>query len=208
MDGNSLEDVFGSTPPAETARHPSDVPRLQEAHSTAGYREGLAVAKATSVQAGFDEGFGLGATLGLEAGRILGVLEGIVTALPQGEDEKYAEESARFKGLVDEARAELGLKSIFGEAYWNADGTWKYPVEPASTSNEQEPEVLFADIARTHPIIKKWNDLADEETSKMGVSAADVRALLERNTPEEAGESLGTAEPRVTTGPRTEPLDW
>src|SRR6187431_1331366 len=61
--------------------HPSDMHRLQREHSTAGYREGITVAKAQSIQEGFDEGFGLGATVGARAGQLLGLLEGVANAL-------------------------------------------------------------------------------------------------------------------------------
>ncbi|KAG5999876.1 hypothetical protein E4U21_006167, partial [Claviceps maximensis] len=76
---NQLDDVFGSAPasPDQTDvrdhSHPSDIPRLQTEHATAGYREGITAAKESSIQPGFDEGFSLGAALGSHAGRLLGL---------------------------------------------------------------------------------------------------------------------------------------
>src|SRR4051794_18720484 len=73
-----LGDVFGSDdvapgpsladPPMHipgTQHHPSDLHRLQQQHVTAGYRDGVTAAKAESIQSGFDEGFSLGAAVGI-----------------------------------------------------------------------------------------------------------------------------------------------
>ena len=91
-----LDDVFGSPPVSpsdpdyhhqETSGikgievHPSDIPRLESVHVTAGYRDGIAVAREKTVQGGFDEGWILGAALGLRAGYVLGVMEGILSAI-------------------------------------------------------------------------------------------------------------------------------
>ncbi|KAH6619296.1 hypothetical protein B0J18DRAFT_450838 [Chaetomium sp. MPI-SDFR-AT-0129] len=59
----------------------SDIPRLSAAHSNAGYRDGITLAKARTAQQGFDEGYGLGATVGARAGQLLGVLEGLAAAV-------------------------------------------------------------------------------------------------------------------------------
>ena len=59
----------------------SDTPRLRSIHVTAGYRDGIADGKTRSVQAGFDEGYSLGAVMGLNVGWILGTLKGLITAI-------------------------------------------------------------------------------------------------------------------------------
>src|ERR1700761_2373964 len=79
-----LDDVFGSAPasptlaaqrnddnttvqsPSTRAAHPSDVPRLRSTHVTNGYREGIAASKEQHIQAGFDEGYSLGAEVALK----------------------------------------------------------------------------------------------------------------------------------------------
>ena len=91
---NSLDDIFGSSPPRETrtepsetvsethpAAEPSDLPSLRRQHVTAGYRDGVSTSKGEYVQAGFDAGFPVGAQLGMRAGTILGILEGITRGL-------------------------------------------------------------------------------------------------------------------------------
>ncbi|KAI9821485.1 MAG: Essential protein Yae1, N terminal [Thelocarpon impressellum] len=75
----------------------STLPSLRKAHETLGYRDGITASKASSVQAGFDEGYALGAARGLRAGCLLGALEGL--------------RSAR----VGEARRELGVEAGGGE---------------------------------------------------------------------------------------------
>ncbi|KAJ5820314.1 Essential protein Yae1 N-terminal [Penicillium riverlandense] len=91
---NSLDDIFGSSPPRErreepvrnnadsnTTAEPSDLPSLRRQHVTAGYRDGVSASKSEHVQRGFDAGFPVGAQLGMRAGTILGILEGILHGL-------------------------------------------------------------------------------------------------------------------------------
>lgn len=152
--------------------HPSDIPRLQQEHATAGYRDGITVAKTMSIQAGFDEGFGLGATIGLKVGRLLGLLEGIAAA-------------TKDEVLLSDARAELGVKSVFGEAFWNADGTWKYEIDEVSSSGEAGAELLFSHVAEAHPLVKKWTTTVQNEMQQWGLQ--EQLPLLARHDDEEAG---------------------
>ncbi|KAK4129183.1 hypothetical protein N657DRAFT_639752 [Parathielavia appendiculata] len=98
-DSNNLDDIWASDDQPTTYSHPhphphghhqqyytppqevSDIPRLSQAHTTAGYRDGITLAKARTAQQGFDEGYGLGATIGARAGQLLGVLEGLAAAV-------------------------------------------------------------------------------------------------------------------------------
>ncbi|PYI02338.1 hypothetical protein BO78DRAFT_377269 [Aspergillus sclerotiicarbonarius CBS 121057] len=85
---STLDDIFGSSPPAPshhnpdsnppTNNEPSDLPSLRRQHVTAGYRDGIEASKSTHVQSGFDAGFPIGAQLGMRAGTILGILEGVL----------------------------------------------------------------------------------------------------------------------------------
>lgn len=59
----------------------SDVPSVRRQHMTEGYREGLAVGKASVMQAGFDAGYPFGVEMGLRAGTMLGVLEGLIAGV-------------------------------------------------------------------------------------------------------------------------------
>ncbi|KAK1829465.1 hypothetical protein QBC39DRAFT_435639 [Podospora conica] len=144
---NETDSIWGSPSPSPSSPttlhpnqpHPSDIPRLQHDHTTAGYRDGITAAKSSSVQPGFDEGFSLGATIGARAGELLGVLEGIVAALPS---------SPRLSSLLEEARRDLSVPVVFGKEFWDGDGTWTYDV-PSGEG------VVFADVAGAHPVLRR-----------------------------------------------------
>lgn len=198
---NSLDDIFGSAPPSPTfpsvssprshpsepanySTEPSEIPRLRSEHSTAGYRDGLSIAKGKHVQDGFDEGFSLGAVLGLRVGEILGVLEGILGAFgnaktgahsksertAHGEEEaaKTGDESVdyepeRLKALVEQARKELMTEEVFGREWWGEDGIWKFEVVG------EEGEVTFKEVADAHPLLKRWDAVVDTEVKRFGL---------------------------------------
>ncbi|ETS78498.1 hypothetical protein PFICI_10560 [Pestalotiopsis fici W106-1] len=178
-----LDDVFGSDAGSAVfdgsehgaeAResHPSDTRRLQAEHTTAGYRDGITAAKAKSIQAGFDEGFGLGANIGLKAGQVLGFLEGITSALRAADrdDGGGGDDYREAQRHLEEARKELSTDSIYDEKYWLPDGTWRFEL-PSATA---EGDVVFEDIAGAHPLVRKWNDVVKEQLSKWSV---DVQIL-------------------------------
>ncbi|PFH55715.1 hypothetical protein XA68_17734 [Ophiocordyceps unilateralis] len=177
----SLDDVFGAE-----ARHPSDMARLQTEHATAGYREAIAAAKQSTIQAGFDDGFRLGAALGLRAGRILGVLQGICEAV--GTETDAAAEAER---LLATAREELSTSAIFSSSYWTPDGESKFHM------GEGEE-----DVANGHPLIKKWNSLVDQQLTQWAIDEAVLDAETGRLPSDEL--LLSSSAPY---GARP-PLDW
>lgn len=130
-----------------------DTRRLQAQHNTVGYREGITAGKAGSIQTGFDQGFALGANIGIRAGQILGLLEGISAALAESNP---SIESARLDSLLAQAAAELNPERIFTPDFWAADGTWKYPV----MASHEDSEVIYPDVADQHPLISKWAEIA------------------------------------------------
>lgn len=174
---NTLDDVFGSDTEhddfteedgqqrqdAVRESHPSDIPRLQTEHATAGYREGITAAKSESIQAGFDEGFSLGATVGLKAGQLLGYLEGMEAALRPGGGHVATQAAA----LLAQATRELGVDTVFSEQYWAVDGTWKYAV--AGDDEHGERHVVFDDVTDAHPLISKWTGVVDEEVRRWNI---------------------------------------
>ncbi|KAK0730281.1 hypothetical protein B0H67DRAFT_548260 [Lasiosphaeris hirsuta] len=201
--------------------HPSDVPRLQQEHTTAGYRDGITAAKASSVQAGFDEGFGLGATIGARAGQLLGVLEGLGAAVglqrlraePRTEPPAAGgDESERVHALLTEARRELSVQSVFGPAYWADDGTWKYDVAgPGFGRGEDgEADVVFADVAAAHPLLRKWDGLVQAEAERYGVDWDVLRdeAAEERRKGEDEAVEVKRKEETNGVAPTRKVLDW
>lgn len=202
---NALDDVFGSddeSPNVDPDRyaevrdsHPSDVRRLQTEHVTAGYREGITAAKAKSIQAGFDEGFGLGATIGLKAGQMLGLLEGIASALrAENVDTAYQAQC-----LLEDARKELSTEMIYDEKYWAPDGTWKYEIGSVAA----ESDIIFEDVASAHPLISKWDHAIDEQIKKWGIDML-ILNQLDETTVAVVSEKK---EVKVEQQPR-EKLDW
>ncbi|KAK1757334.1 hypothetical protein QBC47DRAFT_399673 [Echria macrotheca] len=177
---NNLDDVWGddddnNNEPHHHQHHPqnlhsSDIPRLQHDHSTAGYRDGIALAKASSVQAGFDEGYSLGATIGLRAGKVLGVLEGLVfsfSSSSSSSSSSHTQESERLRGLLEDARRELDVRRIFSGEYWGEDGIWRYDV--VGEGDRDGEGVVFGDVAGGHPLIQKWEGVVRMEGGRWGV---------------------------------------
>jgi hypothetical protein len=166
-----LDDVFGSGPDeSQTADalassahgNPDisfDIRRLQAQHTTIGYREGIAAGKATSIQAGFDQGFALGANIGIRAGQILGQLEAIGAILAEAGP---VDKSARVDRLLSQAAADLNPESVFTSQFWAPDGTWTYPV----VALHEGGEIIYQDIADQHPLIAKWNRIAWDEAKR------------------------------------------
>ncbi|KAL2271328.1 hypothetical protein VTJ83DRAFT_699 [Remersonia thermophila] len=204
-------------PPLGRRQEPSDLPRLAQAHRTAGYRDGIALAKSRFAQPGFDEGYPLGAALGARAGELLGVLEGLAAAvglvslhssfppsppsssagaaagagaelsssssLFQGGADAYGSssgnsssggggdgEARRMEHLLAEARRELGPQAVFAQDYFSGeDGTWRYRVAGEEGRGDDEDEVVFADVAEAHPLLRKWREIVRGEAARYGV---------------------------------------
>ena len=187
-EGNTLDDIFGlsasdaddnaqsQAPP----REPSEIPRVRSTHVTNGYRDGITESKARFVQEGFDEGYSLGAVIGLKAGWLLGVADGFVNALGQRRlrrrdpsittpklessdaredlrlEQREQLEQKRGKMLTEAqkalatARKELALDSLFSRDYFGEDGIWIYSVAG------KEEETTFREVANAHPLIQRW----------------------------------------------------
>lgn len=199
-----FDDVFGSAPASPTAEgqveaqnssHPSDIHRLQTEHTTAGYREGISVAKESSIQEGFDEGFSLGACIGSRAGQLLGIVEGIADALKK----QQGEAAASSEKLLTDAKAELSTAKIFSGEYWAPDGNWSYEVDAADGD-----QVVFSDVANAHPLIRKWSQIVDEQVNlwQIRLSLLDDETSVRLDT--------DAAAPSATSAPARskQSLDW
>ncbi|KAK0335454.1 Essential protein Yae1, N terminal [Friedmanniomyces endolithicus] len=195
-----LDDVFGSAPaspllsgdnrqehgrrtgPPAGLGH-SDISRLRNTHVNNGYREGITATKERHMQDGFDEGYSLGAELGLKAGWCLGALEGIWRAIPVGshEQEDHAgkgsggtnDEVSRMELLVllETAGAELDISQLCGKDYFGEDGLWLYGV-PEQEAGEHD--MTFERVAAAHPILRKWTDKVMEVCKQLGLQLGAV----------------------------------
>ncbi|KAG8671688.1 Essential protein Yae1, N terminal [Fusarium poae] len=202
---DALDDVFGSGPSSPTEHrhsdesstaHPSDIRRLQTEHTTAGYREGITVSKESSIQAGFDEGFSLGASVGLRAGQLLGLLEGIAEAVHSLKDA----DSSRVVELTKQAHEELSTQGIFKPEYWAEDGNWKYEVEPTAGAEE----VVFADVADAHPLVKKWTEVIEEQIKLWKINQSILDDETGVRLESVMDDTLGSGAAPVAK----KPLDW
>lgn len=156
---NHLSDIFSDSPPTSpTTAGPSDIPRLRSTHSTAGYRAGISTSKERSLQPGFDEGYSLGAVFGLRVGYILGVLQGLCSALSPG-----SEGGKGLRQLAKEAREDLAIETVFGREWWAEDGIWRYEVQG------KEDEVTFREVVDAHPLVRRWVEKVDQEMKIAGV---------------------------------------
>lgn len=180
-----FEDIFGSAPnspqlggiPGDNivagrgnTDEVSDIPRLRSRHVTEGYREGVAESKEKYIQAGFDEGYSLGAEIGLKAGWCLGVLEGVCKALEktQAGDSKASgqQDNVEAEELFKKAKEELQMQKLYDPAYFGSDGIWLYDV-PGS-----EAETTFRDVASAHPVLSPWLTTTKAAADRVGLAIA------------------------------------
>lgn len=87
----------------------SDLPTIRRQHMTDGYREGLSVGKAQVIQQGFDAGYPLGFKIALRAGKVLGMLEGVLAVKKGGLEGKELED---VKEMYEKAKRELDVKEL------------------------------------------------------------------------------------------------
>lgn len=128
----------------------SDVARLREILSTHGYRDGVTAGKAESVQRGFDDGYRFGCLLGLRAGLIFGVIDGLLEAYegaaklpsPSSHDESLLEE---LKSIRTEADVDLQTEKL------QVDET----VQLGDTEQPNDSTELEA-LVSLHPAIAHW----------------------------------------------------
>jgi hypothetical protein len=120
-------------------------------------------------------------------GGILGVLEGLLLLSRRrqrggerdgkgdGNDGDGRVEGEVLAGLLKEAREELSLQRLFGGEFWGEDGVWLFEVSNAAAAadekdgkgkgkeeeKEEGGEVMFRDVARAHPVVRKWRGVVD-----------------------------------------------
>lgn len=178
---SALDDIYGSAPTspfldaqASDRAHEmlSDLPSRQRALDADAYREGLASAKGQYVQEGFDEGYALGADIGLRIGYIQGALKGFVSAW-RGHDQGAYDEVSE---LYEVAQKELAIEQLLGQTWVDEEGIWKWEVKDA------DGDATFREIAAQHPVVKKWDDKVEELARRWDV---DLKAVENMSAKEE-----------------------
>lgn len=172
-----LDDIYGSAPasPMFLSQDPqaphsrqhemlSDLPSRQRALDTDAYREGLSNSKGQYVQEGFDEGYSLGATIGLRAGYILGILQGFAAAWKSQDAQEYKQ----VLEVLERAQAELAIGDLLGQNWVNEQGIWTWEVK----GKEDDP--TLREVAEQHPVVQRWINKVEELALKYGV---DLKAV-------------------------------
>ncbi|KAH9888644.1 hypothetical protein F4778DRAFT_402005 [Xylariomycetidae sp. FL2044] len=162
---DSLADIYA--PASDTQPLPDhdmslDSRRLRNQHTTEGYRDGITTGKAQHIQAGFDHGFSLGAHIGMKAGNLIGLLEGLAACLStMGHESK-----AHADRLISDASRDLCTSKIFDQEYWAPDGTPRY----AGALSQDHHGASLEAIADLHPIIIKWERVVTDEAKKWNLN--------------------------------------
>jgi hypothetical protein len=92
-------------------------------------------------------------------------------AVARGREED-GDEARRLEALLADARRELGVRGVFAGEYWEGDGTWRYQVGDGDSDGgaaADEGEVVFADVAEAHPLLRKWRAIVRAEAARYGV---------------------------------------
>ncbi|KAJ5766786.1 uncharacterized protein N7511_004402 [Penicillium nucicola] len=234
---NSLDDIFGSSPPrSERELHaphraaeettasasaprstaePSDLPSLRRQHVTAGYRDGVSMAKGQHVQEGFDAGFPVGAQMGMRAGTILGIMEGLLrgfeersgpgvvkkpavrggaaTSTRESKDQENTDEVAEVRqqkrehvrALYQAALKELDVQAVFAGA--GVEGAPAVPVEVVPESKSKEGESAEVQLARKGDVVlSKWEGRVAVPRWEENMEALEMK---EKEKEENKGES-------------------
>ena len=153
------------------SREPSDIPRLRATHTTAGYRDGIALAREAAVQPGFDEGYVLGSAIGIRVGYLIGVMEGLSEALKKSTE-------VNLEAISTEMHKDFAISKLMGPDYINPDGTWSWSV--GAMDGDEGP--TSREVANAHPLILKWRSIVRRYTIEAGIA----RELLFRE-PRDAG---------------------
>ncbi|PHH52075.1 Uncharacterized protein yae1 [Ceratocystis fimbriata CBS 114723] len=199
--------ILGEHRPAALSTELSELPRLQREHATNGYRDGVTAAKAMSIQGGFDEGFSLGATFGKIAGQLQGMLNTIAEAFPENSSERT--EIAAFTAAAEK---DLCVEAIFAPELWNNDGTWKYIVPGEKEETDLDGMVVFIDVAKAHPVIRKWTETVDELMARWDIKwtisgrEGDEDRIVDENVEQERKPPMKGV--GLSAGVTKSSLDW
>ncbi|KAI0393753.1 hypothetical protein F5Y17DRAFT_430620 [Xylariaceae sp. FL0594] len=158
-----------------------DTRRLQAQHSNTGYREGITMGKSTTIQEGFDQGYVLGASIGMKAGQVVGLLQAISAALVKKDDSGGADEAACAADLLSMAVKDLAPERLFTSEFWASDGSWTYKVTPSQGTGA----ITCEDVASQHPLIAKWSHVATKEAENRHINySMPILNSVEDCTPE------------------------
>lgn len=165
----------------------SEMPAMKRQHMTDGYREGLSTSKSKVMQAGFDEGYPIGAQIAMRAGPILGVLEAYlacksIDAIP-GIREKV---QAAYK----DARRELDVGYILQTTDEKVLASLK-TIPPSAQTALQYWEGKVTGVYKTRQISVAILERHNAHALREMVEAAKLKDLVKFDTDHTDQASLG-----------------
>jgi hypothetical protein len=176
---------------------------------TDGYREGLAVGKASVMQDGFDAGYPFGVEIGLRVGVVLGVLEGVVEGLRKASRTTTttaaaaATASANNTTTTTTATSKKNVASVEGGSSGGGGGRRRTNDDDGDDAGKGKAAVAVPDIKfveqlyeqakRQLKVSELLKGLDDEMVDRMGRVNLDPGTNGERPGSNETSSSLPTA---------------
>ncbi|KAL9108725.1 MAG: hypothetical protein Q9227_006521 [Pyrenula ochraceoflavens] len=155
----------------------SDAPLIRRQQTTAGYRQGISLGKAETMQSGFDEGYPAGIELGLRVGYLRGILEGIEVSEKRDSVNK---EKTKERRLLEAVLEEVSIgKFIEGvEDILIKEAEKSAEIRDASVSTEQTSLHSQANM-ETQPDMRVRSDSQISPPLRFSQSAMDRLDFLE-----------------------------
>ena len=134
--------------------------------------------------------------MGLVAGWVRGVAEGLVYAIGEGEMAK------EMKGLVRELEREVVVEKLLGREWVDEEGGWRWEV--LSWDGERRvqgewgiEEVDLDLVVQSHPVLRRWVGRLTVVAGTLGLDIHGVRGEIQKE-----GERSGSGSGRVENGIR------
>lgn len=135
-----LNDVWGSDSDSIIQVESRDLKKLQEQHFKRGYVDGISGSKEIKLQEGFDEAFPLGSYLGLEVGKLIGVLQCL--------DFKHGHQDEALRRDFQLAQRELKIDKILTKSMFDNN----------------------LNLCGEHQILSKWSSIVMMHCDKYSIS--------------------------------------
>ena len=113
--------------------------------------------------------------MGLVAGWVRGVAEGLVYAVREGEMAKEV------KGLVRELEREVVVEKLLGREWVDEEGGWRWDVlswegdKRVQSEGGKEEDLDMDLVEQSHPVLRKWVGRLTEVAGKLGLNIHGAR---------------------------------
>lgn len=135
---NFLEDVWGSESDNDEniMKESADSKKLQENHYKRGYVDGISGSKEVKLQEGFDEAFPSGSRIGMEVGKLIGILQFL--------DFKHGKDDEELRRDFELAQRVLKINRVLTKSMFDND----------------------LNLVGKHPLIDKWKHIVKVHCNK------------------------------------------